>query len=95
MHCFMRCKQTGPSNSQMRLDVRARCAAHALHPTGVAVGLLVVQVAPEQELHLLGRQRQVRRALKQPARALPVPLADLLWTRTTRVVALALTNKVL
>lgn len=49
------------------------------------MSLLVVQVAPEQELHLLGGQRQVRRALKQPARALPVPLADLLRTCSTGV----------
>ncbi len=66
------------SGGQVGLDVGARGAAHALHAGRVAVRLLVVQVAPEQELHLLGRQRAVRRALKERARALAVALADLL-----------------
>jgi len=72
------------SGGQVGLDIGARGRAHALHAGRVAIRLLVVQVAPEQELHLLGRQRAVRAALEQRARALAVALADLLRARARR-----------
>lgn len=44
----------------------------------IAMGFLKVKEALEQKLHLLGRQRQVRCALKQTPRTLPVSRAYLL-----------------